>query len=26
VAFCLRPDVYNLIAALGKDGAMRILI
>jgi 2-phosphosulfolactate phosphatase len=26
VAFCLRHDVYNLIAALGRDGAMRILI
>ena len=26
VAFCLRPDVYNLIAALGRDGAIRILI
>jgi 2-phosphosulfolactate phosphatase len=26
VAFCLRPDVYNLVAALGRDGAIRILI
>jgi 2-phosphosulfolactate phosphatase len=26
VAFCLRQDVYNLIAALGRDGAIRILI
>jgi 2-phosphosulfolactate phosphatase len=26
VAFCLRQDVYNLIAALGHDGAIRILI
>jgi 2-phosphosulfolactate phosphatase len=26
VAFCLRPDVYNLIAVLGRDGAIRILI
>jgi 2-phosphosulfolactate phosphatase len=26
VAFCLRPDVYNLIAALGRDGAIRILV
>ena len=26
VAFCLQPDVYNLIAALGHDGAIRILI
>ncbi|MGD0208887.1 MAG: 2-phosphosulfolactate phosphatase [Verrucomicrobiota bacterium] len=26
VAFCLRPDVYNLIAALGRDGVIRILI
>ena len=26
VAFCLQQDVYNLIAALGRDGAIRILI
>ena len=26
VAFCLRQDVYNLIAALGRDGAIRISI
>ena len=26
VAFCLRQDVYNLVAALGRDGAIRILI
>jgi phosphosulfolactate phosphohydrolase-like enzyme len=26
VAFCLRQDVYNLIAALGRDGTIRILI
>ncbi len=26
VAFCLRQDVYNLIAALGGDGAIRISI
>ncbi|MGO9585652.1 MAG: 2-phosphosulfolactate phosphatase [Limisphaerales bacterium] len=26
VAFCLQPDVYNLIAALGRDGAIRISI
>jgi 2-phosphosulfolactate phosphatase len=24
VAFCLRQDVYNLIAALGRDGAIRV--
>lgn len=24
VAFCLRQDVYNLIAVLGKDGAIRV--
>lgn len=26
VAFCLRQDVFNLVAALGRDGAIRILI
>jgi len=26
VAFCLRQDVNNLIAALGHDGAIRILV
>ncbi|MGB8370150.1 MAG: 2-phosphosulfolactate phosphatase [Limisphaerales bacterium] len=26
VAFCLRQDVYNLIAVLGREGAIRILI
>jgi phosphosulfolactate phosphohydrolase-like enzyme len=26
VAFCLRQDVYNLVAGLGRDGAIRILI
>jgi phosphosulfolactate phosphohydrolase-like enzyme len=24
VAFCLRPDVYNLVAVLGKDGSIRV--
>jgi len=24
VAFCLRQDVYNLVAVLGKDGAIRV--
>jgi 2-phosphosulfolactate phosphatase len=26
VAFCLQRDVYNLVAVLGRDGAIRILI
>ena len=26
VAFCLQQDIYNLVAALGRDGAIRILI
>ena len=26
VAFCLRQDVYNLIAPLGRDGAIRALV
>ena len=26
VAFCLRQDVYNLVAMLGRDGAIRILV
>ncbi len=26
VAFCLQRDVYNLVAALGRDGAIRVLI
>jgi phosphosulfolactate phosphohydrolase-like enzyme len=26
VAFCLRQDVFNLAAMLGRDGAIRILI
>jgi 2-phosphosulfolactate phosphatase len=26
VAFCLRPDAFNLVAALGRDGAIRISI
>jgi 2-phosphosulfolactate phosphatase len=26
VAFCLQRDVYNLIAALGRDGAIRALV
>jgi 2-phosphosulfolactate phosphatase len=26
VAFCLQPDVFDLVAALGRDGAIRILI
>jgi len=26
VAFCLQQDVFNLVAALGRDGAIRILI
>ena len=26
VAFCLQQDVYNLVAVLGRDGAIRISI
>jgi 2-phosphosulfolactate phosphatase len=26
VAFCLQPDVFNLVAGLGRDGAIRVLI
>jgi phosphosulfolactate phosphohydrolase-like enzyme len=26
VAFCLRQDVFNLIAVLGRDGAIRISV
>jgi phosphosulfolactate phosphohydrolase-like enzyme len=24
VAFCLRQDVYNLVAVLGRDGSIRV--